>query len=84
MANYKNIKLASLTLSCFCFSLNVFGMENGVLAHAALEEKGDRQPKRVCVLPPSSAAPTLLDAQERLMIKVQVLKNELPKAQPTF
>ena len=28
MANYKNTKLASLTLSFFCFSLDAFGMEN--------------------------------------------------------
>ena len=79
MPNYKNMKYPALLLFSVCMSLNAFGAT--VTVTSVEEEKGDRQPKRVCIAPPSSGAPTLLDVQERLMVKVQVLKNEVPKAQ---
>ena len=62
-------------------SLDAFGSTAASLSSVG-EENGEVYPKRVRITPSSSAgAPTLLDVQGRLMVKVQVLKNELPKAQ---
>ena len=81
MANYKNTKLASLALSCFCFSLDAFGMENGVLAHAALEEKADFHSGKAHIAPPAQQVmPTREQLQEGLARKAQVLISEMPKA----
>jgi hypothetical protein len=85
MANYKNTKFASLTLSCFCFSLNAFGMENGVLAHAALEEKADFHSGKAHTAPPAQQVmPTREELYERLQVKARVLISELPKAKPAL
>ena len=79
MAYYKNMKHPALLLFSVCMSLDAFG---ATVTLTSLEEaEGDRHPKRACIVPASSGVPTLLDVQERLMVKVQVLKNEVPKAQ---
>ena len=81
MSHYKNVKYPALLLFSVCMSLDAFGSTAASLSSVG-EENGEVYPKRVRITPSSSAgAPTLLDVQGRLMVKVQVLKNELPKAQ---
>lgn len=82
MSHYKNVKYPALLLFSVCMSLDAFGSTAASLSSVG-EENGEVYPKRVRITPPSSSAgaPTLLDVQGRLMVKVQVLKNELPKAQ---
>ena len=81
MSQYKNVKYPALLLFSVCMSLDAFGSTAASLSSVG-EENGEVYPKRVRITPSSSAgAPTLLDVQGRLMVKVQVLKNELPKAQ---
>jgi hypothetical protein len=80
MSLYKKIKYPALLLCSVCLCLGAFASTTALTALD--QETEDGQPKRARIaLPASSGAPTLPDVQERLMVKVQVLKNELPKAQ---
>jgi hypothetical protein len=80
MSFYKKIRYPVVLLCSVCLSLGAFA--STTVLTVLDQETQDGQPKRARIaLPASSGAPTLLDVQERLMVKVQVLKNELPKAQ---